>query len=107
MKKETKLNREMSKIILKKGLLDALDDIYSQVENQIKDCTHDYKIIGKESEQSRDRDGNLKWVDDEKTIPYYRDKWGYVEKSLDDLTDERYAKYLGLLEIKEVLESLL
>lgn len=68
---------------------EVLTKIDNLLEELIRDRTTDYRVVGKETEQAKDwRTGELKWEDDEKTIPYFKDKWDYVTKDEDEISEE-------------------
>ena len=67
-------------------VLTKMDNLLDEI---IRDKTMDYRVVGKEEEQAKDwRTGELKWEDDEKTIPYFKDKWDYVAKDEDEISEE-------------------
>ena len=76
-----------NKIQEKRIELEVLETLYEKVQEKIKDVQTEYKPIGKYDEQATDwRTGELKWDDEEKTIPHYETKWGHVPK--EELTEE-------------------
>lgn len=67
-------------------VLEKLDTLLNEI---IKDNTMMYAVIGKQTEQATDwRTGELKWEDEEHTIPYYANEYGYVPIPEDEMTDE-------------------
>lgn len=67
-------------------VLEKMDNFLQEI---IKDHNMRYEVVGKEDEQAVDwRTNELKWEDDEKTIPYYKDRWDYVPVPEDEMTDE-------------------
>ena len=105
--KKNENERVLTKFAEKKGLIDILKQTFSYVEGIKRDCCKDYRIVGKETEQAIDRNGELRWEDDAKTKPYYRDKWGYVDVPIEDMSDEIYAKYKACDVLIKSLEALI
>lgn len=72
-----------------------LENIYDYLESKIRDEGCRYEEVGKKNEQAKDwRTGELKWDDDEKTIPHYDSIYDYVpipESELDESTTMRIA----------------
>lgn len=67
-------------------VLTKMDNLLDEI---IRDKMMDYRVVGKETEQAKDwRTGELKWEDDEKTIPCFKDKWDYVAKEEDEISEE-------------------
>jgi len=67
-------------------VLERLEDVLNEI---IRDKSMTWDVVGKEEEQARDwRTGELKWEDDEKTVPYFKDKWDYVPKAELDEDDQ-------------------
>ena len=67
----------------------VLTKIEELLDELIRNREMDYRPVGKETEQAKDwRTGELKWEDEEKTIPYYKDVWDYVRKDEDDISEE-------------------
>jgi len=91
----------------KKAVIEVLERLVDTLADLEKDARFDYRIVGKESEQAKDwRTGELKWDDEEKTIPHYDSKWDYVEIPKDELSDERLAKLVAIGFVRESLEKL-
>lgn len=67
-------------------VLEKLDNFLNEI---IRDYSMSYEVIGKQTEQATDwRTGELKWEDEEHTIPYYANEYGYVPIPEDKLRDE-------------------
>lgn len=67
-------------------VLEKLDNLLNDI---IRDNTMSYEVVGKKAEQAVDwRTGELKWEDDEHTIPYYCNEYGYVPIPESELSDE-------------------
>ena len=96
--------RELSKFAEKKGVIEVLEQTFSFVNDLKKDCIRDFRKVG---EEQRKRDGELCWLDEAKTIPEMRDKWDYVDISVDDMEDSVYAKYLACENVLKALEELI
>lgn len=112
MAKETKKvkeisTREISKFEEKRGLIDALENVIDHINSEKCWTLQKYAKVGQEESQAVDSDGNLRWEDDEQTIPYYKPIYDYVDKEPDELSDSDYAKYLAFNKILETLESLI
>lgn len=112
MAKETKQvkeisTKEISKFEEKRGLIDALENVIDHINSEKRWTLQHYTQVGKETEQATDSDGNLRWEDDEQTIPYYKPIYDYVDKDPEQLSDSDYAKYLAYNKILETLETLI
>lgn len=90
----------------KQILAELLNDLYTVVEEKEKETRREYKVVGEE--QAKDwRTGELKWEDDEHTIPKMTDKWDYVSKKDDELTEEDMIRIHMCHHIKTQLEKML
>ncbi len=97
-----------TKIQMKKAMLEVIEELYSSLENTEKNITHSYEVVGKEDEQATDwRTGELKWEDEEKTIPYYKNKYDYVKRDEADFNDYERAKLDAINEIRKALDKLI
>lgn len=84
-----------------------LSDIIGYLNEKLKDLTTNYQPIGKKTEQAKDwRTGELKWEDEEHTIPYYEDEWGYVDVPEDELNDKTKLLVNACKDIAKKLEKL-
>ena len=91
----------------KKAVLEVLERLWNELDAQLKDATFSYEIVGKEEEQATDwRTGELQWEDEEKTIPVYRNKYGYVPIPEEKLTDDQYATVQAVATVRAMLEKL-
>lgn len=81
----------MTKFAEKKMLCEELENIASFIESRLKDVEMSYEKTGEE--QSKDWMGNLRWEDEEQTVPKMTTKWEYVPKEMDDEEKSR-AKML-------------
>ena len=71
--------------------IEILERICSLIEDEIKNVSNEYQLVGKEEEQARRYStGELLYEDEEKTIPLYRDKYEFLPKQT--LTDEDKAR---------------
>lgn len=97
----------MEKIKTKKELLNILADrIFPNLEMAEKDAREDYKITGKTDKQKKD------WKTDELLFddngdPIYEDKWEYVEKTPEEMTEDDNAKIAAIEIIRNALEKLI
>lgn len=88
----------------KQIMAEVLNELYETVDSKEKAVHYDYKPVGKE--QAKDwRTGELKWEDEEQTIPTMIDKWADVEK--EDLTEEDKLKIKVYQYIKTQLEKMI
>lgn len=98
----------MNKIQMKKAMLEVIEELYSSLETTEKNVTYSYEVVGKEDEQAKDwKTGELKWEDEEKTIPYYRNRYDYVKRDEDSLDDHDKAKLEAIAEIRKALDKLI
>ena len=100
------MKRSITKIQQKRAELEILESLFRSVESIEKDACQRFEQTGKEQDKDW-RTGELKWEDEEKTIPKMTSKWEYVPITEDDMTDEEYAKYVAVASIKAHLEKLL
>ena len=97
-----------TKIQVKKAMLDVIEELYSSLETTEKNVAYSYEVVGKEDEQDKDwRTGELKWDDEEKTIPHYKNKWDYVKRDEADFSDYDRAKLEAIAEICKALDKLI
>jgi hypothetical protein len=99
--------RALTKFAEKKGLIEVLEQTFSYVQTIKDDNAREWRVIGKEKEQAVDRHGELRWEDDAKTIPYYRDEYGEVTLTPEEMSDEQYAKYVACETILKALEAMI
>lgn len=86
---------------------EILGELYEKLENDLKYTTKSYEHVGKEDEQATDyRTGELRWEDEEKTIPYYRDRYDYVDIPEEKLSDEQRLKVKVIKNIMAKLEKM-
>ena len=96
------------KIVAKKAYLTVLEKLADSLEAQRKDVLTDYKIIGKEDKQATNwKTGELLWEDEEKTIPKYENKWGYVDIPEEELSEEAKATLKAIDDVEKSLEKLI
>jgi len=98
-------------VINRLDVISAKGEILKKISEAIKDFEKDtimeYKVVGKESEQATDwRTGELKWEDEEKTIPYYRDKYDYVRLTEEEMTSEKRATLVAIDEVKAFFDKI-
>ncbi len=106
MKKTTE--KKVSVIAEKREMLEILERFERVLNDEEEDVGKIYKIVGKETEQARDwKTDELKWEDEEKTIPLYRDKYDYVDKTEDEMTDKDYARLSAIKKLREALEKMI
>lgn len=98
----------VNKFAVKKAQLEILEKFNSVLEDMKKEATTEYRCVGKEEEQARDwKTDELKWEDEEKTIPYYRNKYEDVELTEEEMTDSQKAMVEAIRQMTEILEGLL
>lgn len=91
----------MSKFAEKKMLCEELENIASFIENRLKDVEMSYERVGEE--QAKDWMGNLRWEDEEESIPKMTSVWEYVPK---EMTEEEKSRAKLLRKIMNELEKL-
>lgn len=96
------------KIVAKKAYLSVLEKLADSLEAQRKDVLTDYRVIGKEDTQATNwKTGELLWEDEEKTIPKYDNKWGYVDIPEEELSAEAKATLKAIDDVEKSLEKLI
>ena len=90
----------------KKAMLDVMERLFRELDSIEEWEVKEYKKVGLENEQATDREGNLLWEDDDKTIPKYRAKYDYVEIPKNMLCDDSIAKLEAIEKIRTALEKL-
>ena len=84
------------------------DKLYREIEREDKDCVQEYRRVGTtDVQETHWKTGELIWEDEEKTIPKMRDKWDYVQKSEEEMTEDNYAKLKACQYIKTQLEKMI
>ncbi len=97
-----------NKIQMKKAMLDIIEGLYNSLDATEKEVGYSYEVVGKEDEQEKDwRTGELKWDDEEKTIPHYRNKYDYVKRDEADFDDYDRAKLEAIAEVRKALDKLI
>lgn len=99
-------NRALNKFEVKQYEMQYLSEVYKKLECELEYIHEDYRPIRDTDVQATDRDGNLKWQDDEHTIPIMEKEWGNVTKTDDELTDEDKAKIAAIQNVIAKLEKL-
>ena len=99
--------RELPKFAEMKGLIEVLEQTFSYVQNIKEDTAREWRVIGKEKEQAVGLNGELRWEDEAKTIPHYRNEYGEVTLTPEEMTDEQYAKYVACDTILKALEAMI
>lgn len=97
--------KNYTNVMVKREMLDLLETLYKELDDAERPIGKSYECVGKEEEQAKDwRTGELLWEDEEQTIPKYRDKWDWVEKS--ELDDNDKAKKEAIETIRKALDKL-
>lgn len=92
----------------KQYVAELLDKLYREIEREEKDCVQDYRRVGTtDVQETHWKTGELLWEDEEKTIPKMRDKWDYVQKSEEEMTEDDYAKLKACQYLKTQLEKMI
>ena len=109
MKKATETQKPNFTVFQKKReMLNVMERLFKILDEEEEDLKQSYEVIGKEEEQATNwKTGELLFVDEEKTIPLYRDKYGYVDRKESDYTDIDFAKLDAIKSIKQALEALI
>jgi len=90
----------------KKAIAEILDELYKAVEDKEKSIHSKYEVVGEE--QAKDwRTGELRWEDEEKTIPMMVNKYEYVPKSDDELDQDDHARIKACQYVMAQLEKML
>ena len=99
------MKRNLSKIKQKKAELEVLEKLFEILNRDEEDAFQRYEKVG--VEQQKDwRTGELKWEDEDCTIPKMTDKYDYVPIKESEMSDEEYAKYMAISAVKAVLEKM-
>lgn len=95
------------KLKTKKALITILADrLFPALDSEEKDTREDYRIIGDSDEQATDwRTGELKFNDDGE--PIMEKKWGYVQKTQEELTEDDIARLAAIETLRTALEKLI
>ena len=97
-----------NKIQTKKAMLDIIEELFKSLDDTEKNVVYSYEVVGKEDEQAKDwKTGELKWEDDEHTIPYYRNRYDYVKRDVESLDDYDKAKLEAIAEVRKALDKLI
>ena len=100
------MKRNISKIKQKKAEIAILERLFDTMQSVENDCFRRYDVVGKE--QAKDwSTGELKWEDEEHTIPKMINKYDYIPINESDMDDEEYAKFIAMNAIKTALEKML
>ena len=94
-------------IRVKKQVLSILETLFEELDSKERWATQKYVVVGETDEQETDWHGNLKWEDDECTIPKYKKIWEYVDKEPDELDDDDRAIISAVNTIRATLERLI
>ena len=99
---------KFTKLQLRKAELNVLEKLMNSLDSYERDYLMSYEEVGKETEQATDwRTGELRWEDDEKTIPYYKSIYDYVPRPEEKWTVEDYATQKAVENIRAVLEKMI
>lgn len=90
----------------KKAMLEVIERLCNELDNIEEWESKVYRQVGLEDEQATDRDGNLLWEDEEKTVPKYRAKYDYVEIPKNELSEESMAKLDAVSKVRTALEKM-
>lgn len=90
----------------KKATAEILDELYKVVQDKEDAVYNDYKPVGEEQEKDW-RTGELKWEDEEKTIPKMTTKWDYVPKCEEELTPDDFAMVKACQYVRAQLEKMI
>lgn len=90
----------------KKAMLEVIDRLFYELANIEEWEVKEYRQVGVEEEQATDRDGNLLWEDEEKTVPKYRAKYDYVDIPKNELSLDALAKLDAVTKVRTALEKL-
>ncbi len=88
----------------KQILAEILNELYKIVDDKENSVQNEYVPVGEEQEKDW-RTGELKWEDEEQTIPKMTRKWDYVPK--EELDEEDTIRIKVCQHIKTQLEKML
>ena len=97
----------MTKVQIKKAQLEVIEKLLNTLSEMRRDATQDYRVIGKEDKQATSwKTGELLWEDEEKTIPRYDNKWGYVPLTDEEMTDDKKALLQAIDDMEKSLDKM-
>lgn len=92
----------------KQILAEILLDLYNVVEQREKDCQQDYRKVGVTDEQDKHwRTGELLWEDEAQTVPKMKEKWDYVAKTEEEMSEDDRLRLKVCQQIKAQLEKMI
>ena len=92
----------------KQILAEILNILHTSVEQMENDCRRDYRKVGvTEVQDTHWRTGELLWEDEEKTIPKMKEKWDYVNKTEEEMTEDDVIRVKVCQHIKAQLEKMI
>ena len=98
-----------NKFETKRWQLEQYGEIYAWLEEQINSLSRDYRRLDEMEQDTRwnttTKEYELLWEDEEKTIPKMINKWGYVDLTEDELSDEAKAKQEACIVVMNFLEK--
>ena len=97
----------MTRVQIKKAQLEVIEKLLNTLSDMRRDATQDYRVIGKEDKQATNwKTGELLWEDEEKTIPRYDNKWGYVPLTGEEMTDDKKALLQAIEDMEKSLDKM-
>lgn len=88
--------------------LEAMSDIVKFANSRIEDLSTRWDVVGKKSQQAKDwRTGELKWEDDEHTVPYFEDEYGPVPIPEEQISSHDLKQIEAFKSIIKKLEKLI
>ena len=95
-------NKALETIRDKKNVLYYLEILLQRLECEENDILTEWGVIGKSEKQAIDwKTKELKWEDEEKTIPVYEDEYGSVPKK--ELDEDDNSRKRAIEFLKEYL----
>ena len=92
----------------KQTLAEILNTLYTSVEEMETECRREYRRVGTTEEQDTNwRTGELLWEDEAHTIPKMKDKWEYVMKSEEDMSEDDFIRLKMCQYVKAQLEKMI
>lgn len=86
--------------------LRLVNGLYQTLEDKLRDCHMTWEAVGETDKQVKDwRTGELKWEDEEKTIPKMEKKYDYVEVPDEEISDDARLEMDVIKEIMSKLEK--
>lgn len=98
----------MNKFMEMKIKAEVLSDVYEMIFDEARRKCLRYEVVEENYQQATDwRTGELRWKDEEKTIPLMVDRYDFVEIPEEEMTEEEQVKKDVYDLVLKKIESLL